>query len=162
MIFINLLGTLDHLVGKALDARMGDEVLAAKLADDMFPLELQFRVALNQVLLALNQVGGQSLPLEEAAYQSFLEIRERIALVRSQVEAVDPAEWADEETTVDLTLPNGVRFLMSSSEDIRDWIMPNFYFHATMAYALLRNAGLAIGKMDFIPHMARYEASPTT
>ncbi|GAO78145.1 MULTISPECIES: DUF1993 family protein [unclassified Sphingopyxis] len=38
--------------------------------------------------------------------------------------------------------------------------MPNFYFHATMAYAPLRNAGLAIGKMDFMPHMARHQVAP--
>ena len=35
--------------------------------------------------------------------------------------------------------------------------MPNFYFHVTMAYALLRNAGLAIGKMDFLQHMNRHK-----
>lgn len=160
MTFINMLGTLDHLVGKAVDAQLGEEVLAAKLTDDMFPLELQFRVALNQVLLALNQVGGRSLPLEEAPYQSFAEVRDRIAVVRSYIGETEPAEWQDAKATVDLTLPNGVRFLMSSEEDIQDWIMPNFYFHVTMAYALLRTAGLAIGKMDFIPHMARYMAQP--
>jgi len=160
MTFVNMLGSLDHLVGKAIDARMTDEVLAARLTDDMFPLELQFRVALNQVLLALNQVADQNVPLEEVSYRSLAEVRERIAVVRSLIDRVDLAQWADADTVVDLTLPNGVRFLMSSEEDIRDWIMPNFYFHVTMAYALLRNAGLAIGKMDFLPHMRRHMASP--
>jgi Uncharacterized protein conserved in bacteria len=160
MTFVNMLGSLDHLVGKAIDARMTDEVLAARLTDDMFPLELQFRVALNQVLLALNQVADQNVPLEEVSYRSLAEVRERIAVVRSLIDRVDLAQWADADTVVDLTLPNGVRFLMSSEEDIRDWIMPNFYFHVTMAYALLRNAGLAIGKMDFLPHMHRHMASP--
>lgn len=155
-----MLGTLDHLVGKAIDAEMGDDVLGERLTDDMFPLELQFRVALNQVLLALEQVGGQVLPLEEVAYRSLAEVRQRIAAVRSHLEAAAPAEWADADERVDLTLPNGVRFLMSSEEDIRDWIMPNFYFHVTMAYALVRNAGLAIGKMDFMPHMALHKVAP--
>ncbi|HMN55288.1 MAG TPA: DUF1993 family protein [Sphingopyxis sp.] len=159
MTFANMLGTLDHLVSKAIDAGMTDEVLADKLTDDMFPLELQFRVALNQVVLALNQVGGQALPLEEVAYKSLAEGRQRISTIRSLVEQTGPAEWADAGALVDLTLPNGVRFLMSAEEDIRDWILPNFYFHVTMAYALLRNAGLLIGKMDFIPHMARHKAS---
>lgn len=159
MTFANMLGTLDHLVSKAIDAGMTDEVLADKLTDDMFPLELQFRVALNQVVLALNQVGGQALPLEEVAYKSLAEVRQRISTICSLVEQTGPAEWADAGALVDLTLPNGVRFLMSAEEDIRDWILPNFYFHVTMAYALLRNAGLLIGKMDFIPHMARHKAS---
>lgn len=156
-IFTDMLGTLDHLLRKAEEAGMADDLLAAKLTDDMFPLELQIRVAINQILLALNQVGGRAVPLEEAAYGSLTEARQRVTTVRALVERAEVNEWAAADATVDLTLPNGVRFVMSSEEDIRDWIMPNFYFHMTMVYALLRNAGLAIGKMDFIPHMDRYK-----
>jgi hypothetical protein len=154
--FANMLGTLDHLVIMAQNAGMTDDVLGEKLTEDMFPLELQFRVALNQVLLALNQVAGRSLPLEETSYQTLAAIRERIAAILSHVDQSDTSDWADPEEPVDLTLPNGVRFLMSSEDDIRDWIMPNFYFHVTMAYVLLRNAGLRVGKMDFLPHMAHH------
>lgn len=157
IVFIDMLGTLDHLVAKARAAGLSDDVLAKKLTDDMFPLELQLRVALNQVLLALNQVGDRSVPLEEAPYRSLAEVADRIASVRSEIESDDAADWTDGEAIVDLTLPNGVRFRMTSEEDIRDWILPNFYFHVAMAYALLRSAGLAIGKMDFIPHMRRHE-----
>ena len=158
--FQNMLGTLDHLVGRAEDAGLTDEILSAKLAEDMFPLELQVRIAINQVLLALNQVGGQTAPLERTAYGSLSEVRERIAAVRAQVDDANPDAWALSDGTVDLTLPNGVRFVMTAEEDIRDWILPNFYFHVTMAYALLRHAGVEIGKMDFIPHMARHRAVP--
>jgi len=156
--FANMLGTLDHLVGRAQEAGMGDDVLAEKLTEDMFPLELQFRVAINQVLLALNQVGGMSVPLEETAYHSLGEVRERIAVVRDQIQGMDTRNWIDAGDVVDLTLPNGVRFVMSAEEDIRDWITPNFYFHVTMSYVLLRNAGLCIGKMDFLPYMSRHKA----
>jgi len=154
--FSDMLMTLDHLVAKAQGAGMGDDVLGKKLTEDMFPLELQFRVALNQVLLALNQVGRKTLPLEEKAHKSLTEIRAGIASVRSHLDQSDPAEWAGTDEPVDLTLPNGVRFLMTSEEDIRDWIMPNFYFHVTMVYALLRHAGLSLGKMDFLTHMSRH------
>lgn len=158
--FQNMLGTLDHLVGKAQDAGLSDDVLASKLAEDMFPLELQFRIATNQVLLALNQVGGQTVALETTAYASLAEVRERIAAVRARVDQANPTDWATADGRIDLTLPNGVRFVMTAEEDIRDWILPNFYFHVSMAYALLRHAGLQIGKLDFIPHMARHQASP--
>ena len=53
--FDNMLGTLDHLLAKAIEADMSDAVLDARLADDMFPLELQFRVAINQARLALQR-----------------------------------------------------------------------------------------------------------
>ena len=159
IVFANMLGTLDHLVSRAEEDRMADDVLAAKLTEDMFPLELQLRVALNQVLLALNQVAGKTVPLEETSYRSLAEVRERIAAVRSQIDQADPSDWAEPDAVVDLALPNGVRFLMSSEDDIRDWILPNFYFHVTMAYALLRHAGLQVGKMDFLPHMNRHRAT---
>lgn len=157
IVFANMLGTLDHLVAKAQEAGMADDVLAEKLTEDMFPLEMQFRVALNQVLLALNQVAGKKVPLEEDSYRKLAQVRERIGAIRAQVDQAEPSGWAEADAAVDLTLPNGVRFVMSSDEDIRDWIIPNFYFHVTMAYALLRNAGLAIGKMDFLPHMDRHK-----
>lgn len=51
VVFANMLGTLDHLATKAEDGGVTDVVLSEKLTEDMFPLELQFRVALNQVLL---------------------------------------------------------------------------------------------------------------
>lgn len=159
--FLDMLGTLDGLVAKAQAEGMGDDVLEAKLAEDMFHLELQLRVALNQTLLALQQVGGESVPLETDTYKSLAEVRERIAAVRSRVEGSDVNGWLAPDDKVDLTLPNGVRFVMSAEEDIRDWILPNFYFHVTMAYALLRRAGLEIGKMDFLAHMARHIV-PTT
>lgn len=156
-VFTNLLGTLSHLVNEAERAGMADEVLADRLTEDMFPLEMQFRVALNQVLLALNQVAGTAAPLEEIPYRSLTEVRDRIAAVRAQLGRTDPARWANADAPVDLILPNGVRFLMSSEEDIQDWILPNLYFHVTMAYALLRHAGLKIGKMDYLPHMDRHK-----
>lgn len=154
--FANMLGTLDHILAKAQDAGMTDLMLAAKLADDMFPLELQCRVALNQVLLAFGQVGGRVMALEETPYRSLEEIRLRIAAIRSLVEQSSPGDWAEPNATVDLTLPNGVRFVMSAEDYLGDWILPNFYFHVTTAYALLRAGGLAIGKMDYLPHMARH------
>lgn len=156
VIFLDMLGTLEHLLRMAQGAAMADDILSERLAEDMFPLELQIRVALNQVTLALNQVGGRALPLDEAPYPSLSAARKRTAEVRSLVDEDDLARWSPPDAGVDLTLPNGVRFAMSSEEAIRDWIMPNFYFHVTMVYALLRKAGLKVGKMDFMPHMARY------
>jgi hypothetical protein len=151
--FDNMLGTLDHVLDKALQAEIGDEALSARLVDDMFPLELQFRVAINQPLLALQQVGRTNVELEEHSYKTFAEIRERIAHVKNLLATSNAADWMAEDDTVDLTLPNGVQFAMTAQEDIRDWILPNFFFHVSMAYALLRREGIELGKMDFIPHM---------
>jgi hypothetical protein len=53
-----------------------------------------------------------------------------------------------------------MRFVMTAAQYMRDWILPNFYFHATTAYALLRQSGLPLGKIDFLAHMMRYARAP--
>lgn len=158
--FTDMLGTLERLLDKAEAGGMDDAVLDAKLAEDMYPLETQLRVAINQVWLALGRVGPEELPLDEEAYTSLADVRDRLRAVREGLAAVPPATWADPEAEIDMTLPNGMRFVMTTREYIRDWMLPNFYFHTTMAYALLRHKGLDLGKGDFVGHMARYARAP--
>ena len=49
---------------------------------------------------------------------------------------------------------------MQAHEFLRDWTMPNLYFHATTAYGLLRHKGAALGKVDFVGYLMRYAAAP--
>lgn len=159
-VFTDMLGTLERLVDKAEAAGMDDSVLAARLADDMFPLEGQFRVAVNQVILTLGRACASDYPLDEEPYTSLAQVRERVRAVRAEL-ARHPAEtWIAPETEIDMTLPNGMRFVMSAAHYVRDWMQPNFYFHTTMAYAVLRHAGLELGKADFVAHMARHARAP--
>lgn len=155
--FDNMLGTLDHLAGKAQAAGLGDSVLGdAKLAEDMFPLESQFRIAINQVYLALPRIWGVEVPLDETPYAGWAEVREKIAAAKSHVAAARNKDAVASDAEIDMTLPNGMRFVMAAHEYLRDWTMPNFYFHATTAYALLRRDGLELGKVDFLGFIIRY------
>lgn len=157
----NILMTLDHLASKAQDAGCDDGILtSAKLADDMFPLETQFRIAINQVILALGRVWSMDIPLDETPYQSFAVVRERLTECRAKVAEAKERDAAAADSEVDYTLPNNMRFVMTSEEYIRDWMLPNFYFHASTAYGLLRREGLEIGKRDFLPFMMRYARPP--
>ncbi len=161
--FANLLGTLDHVAGKAQTAGLGDNLLAeAKLAEDMFPLETQFRIAINQVYMALNRVWGMDLSLDETAYAGFAEVRERLAEASARVAEAHAIEAPPAGQEIDMTLPNGMRFVMQAHEYLRDWTMPNFYFHAATAYGLLRREGLGLGKADFMGFMMRYARAPET
>jgi hypothetical protein len=49
-----------------------------------------------------------------------------------------------------------MQFALTREQYVRDWSLPNFYFHLMTAYALLRSEGLEIGKIDFMPHMMGY------
>lgn len=158
--FTAMLGTLDHVLGRAQAAGIDDTVLAVKLADDMFPLETQVRIAVNQIVLALGRVCASDVPLDESPYATLAEARERVAAILATVTAAQDAAWLPADAPIDFTLPNAMRFVMTSEEYIRDWTMPNFYFHVTMTYALLRREGLDLGKFDFLGHMARYAQPP--
>lgn len=161
--FANMLGTLDHLVTKAISASLPDDLLQARLAEDMFPLEQQIRVAIAQVIVALDRLGNLGIEsLDESAISSWAEARSRIAAVREMVANTDPAAWPSSGDVIDFTLPNGMRFVMEAHEYVRDWTMPNFYFHTSMVYGLLRANGVQIGKADLIPHMLRYAKAPAS
>lgn len=152
-----MLGTLDHLAAKAVEAGLPDRLLAeAKLAEDMFPLETQFRIAINQVYMGLGRAWGMDIAHDETPYATFAEVRERLAAAKARVAEAGGREAVPSDAEIDVTLPNGMRFVMAAHEYLRDWTMPNFYFHATTAYALLRREGLALGKVDFMGFLLRY------
>lgn len=57
-------------------------------------------------------------------------------------------------------LPIGLTFDLTAAQYARDWTLPQFYFHVMTAYAILRNAGVALGKADYVPHMFAYLRQP--
>lgn len=155
--FGHILGTLDHLASRAQKAEVPAKSLAeGRLADDMLPLEAQFRIAVNQVYMALGRVWGMEIPHEETALDSFDDVRAMLAKARDHVAAAGERDATAHDAEIDMTLPNGMRFVMAAHEYLRDWTMPNFYFHATTAYAILRKEGLELGKIDFVGFLARY------
>lgn len=159
--FENMLGTLDHLAARAQEAGMGDDVLCARLAPDMYPLEQQFRIAGQQIVMAVKRVAGAQHELDDEPYSSFSEIRDRIAALREIVRANSSANFVPADGQIDMVPRSGLHFVLTAEEYLRDWTMPNFYFHVTMVYALLRKEGLDIGKRDFLGHMANHAVGPT-
>ena len=69
--------------------------------------------------------------------------------------------WAGSGEQVEFGPGQGYTFAAQAHEYTRDWALPNFYFHAVTAYAILRHQGLAIGKADFLPYMMQYLVQPS-
>ena len=157
---IDMLDALLRMVEKAEAGGLDDAVLEAKLAEDMFTLEAQFRTAVNQVLVALGRTCNTEMPLDEVPYETLAQVRDRVSTIRAIVDEASADSWASPDSVIDMTLPNGMRFVLTTAEYFRDWMLPNFYFHVSMAYALLRQQGLILGKADFIAHMTRYARAP--
>ncbi len=158
--YTNMLGTLDQLVTKASAHEKGEALLQARLAKDMFPLHTQIRFTIAQVNIALDRLGNLGLTLDESDITSFADAHTRIAAAQALVAGTDPTTWPGAGDTVEFDLPNGMGFAMQAHEYCRDWTTPQFYFHLMSAYAILRQEGLAIGKIDYVGYMMKYLRSP--
>ena len=106
----------------------------------------------------LADVEAPSMPDSE---RSFAELKARCDKTIAFLEGLDPAAVdAAADRTIDLSFPNGMAFSFTGAELVTFWTLPNFYFHATTAYGLLRAAGVELGKGDFLSHIGRFARTP--
>lgn len=158
--FDQLLGTFDHLLGKAAASEAGEALLQARLAPDMFPLATQVRFTTQQVHNTLNRIYGSGHAGVDSDHTTIAEARAHLAEVRRLIAEASKASAIAEDTMVEFDLPNGMVFRLSAADYVRDWSMPQFHFHLMTAYAILRHAGLAIGKADYLGYMMKHLKAP--
>jgi hypothetical protein len=129
----------------------------ARLAPDMFPLASQVRFTCVQALQPLVRLADAEVPEFAEDAVDFAGMQEQIAATLAILDAVDPAALGtDLERTVSFPLPNGMIFDMRAFDYVRDWAQPQFAFHRTAAYAVLRHMGVPLGKADYVSYMMRY------
>ncbi|WCS26941.1 DUF1993 domain-containing protein [Methylobacterium sp. NMS14P] len=165
-----MLRTLAGLLDRALEQRpdAAEELLAARLAPDMLPLASQIRFAAFQAQEAVYRLTGQALPgwLVQVAAEGWdvrdrpgtvAEARARLEQALARPDALEPAALdGGAALAIALDLPDGLAFELAGEACARDWALPQFYFHAVSACAILRTRGIAIGKADHVPHMLAY------
>lgn len=150
-VFIRAFKNLDHVLAKAEGSGIAEEELfGARLIEDMLPLAKQVQIASDTARFASVRVG-LAQPSGMADEETTLaQLRERVARTIAYLEAVDPAGFAGREgAEVILKLPNG-ELTFTGQSYVTDFALPNFFFHVTMAYALMRMKGVPLGKMDFL------------
>ena len=160
--FDQLLGTLDHLLGKAAASDQGEVLLQARLAPNMFPLATQVRFTTQQVTNTLNRLFGTNHAGVAADHTSLADARTHLAEVRALIAAARDAAPVSDDTMIEFDVPNGMVFRLSAADYVQDWAVPQFHFHLMTAYAILRANGLAIGKADYLGYMMRHIKSPPT
>jgi hypothetical protein len=144
-------------------------LLSLRLSPDMYPLAAQIRFSCFLPQEAVFRLRGEKVPESVAEVRregwnagerpgTMADARARIAEALSILEGLKPGEFDDgAERAIGLELPNGLAFDMGGYQYARDWVIPQFYFHVSAAYAILRNHGVGLGKADLVPHMFAYK-----
>ena len=156
----NMLGSLDAWLAKAADHPRGDGLLDARLAEDMFPLARQIRFCCNMPGEAMAAAASVAYGSSDVDDTTIAAARERIAATQRLV-----ADWRDaliaaDDAPLALSLANGMTFDLNTASYVRDWALPQFYFHLMTAYAILRANGVALGKVEYVGYMLRHLRPP--
>ncbi len=154
-VFQRTLTALDAILDKAAayaEARKIDPavLVAARLAPDMYPLSRQVQIATDHAKGCSARLAGMPVPSFEDNEKTFPELKARIAKTLAFIATVKP-EQVDGSEGRDITLKLGPRELhFKGQEYLLSVAQPNFYFHVTTAFAILRHNGVPIGKLDFL------------
>jgi hypothetical protein len=126
-------------------------LLGTRMIPDMLPFSRQIQIACRFAEESIARLAGAEVPkAPENGEKNLTELKGRIAGVLSSIGAFKP-EQVDGSEGREVTLTVGGNPLkLTGAQYLEHFAMPNFYFHCTTAYAILRQAGLEIGKRDFI------------
>jgi len=132
---------------KSIDSKA---LIEGSLAPDMFPLSKQVQIACDQVKNGMARLAGVEPPKFEDNETTFAQLQERVAKTIAFANTLKPAQ-------IDGTEAKEIKFSIKEwsfefvgEQYLLTWIIPNFYFHITTAYAILRHNGVEVGKMDYL------------
>lgn len=154
-VFRQMLGSLSGLLQKA-DAHAVancmdvNDLLTATLAPDMFSFTRQIQIACDHAKGCAARLAGIENPKFEDTEKTVAELQERIRKTLEFVNSVKPEQFAGaEDRDIQLVFP-WATYDFKGNRYLTYWALPNFFFHATTAYDLLRYKGVPVGKADFL------------
>ena len=154
-VLIHILGNLKKILGKAEKYAAAKKIdpgvlLNARLAPDMYPLTRQVQIASDTAKGCAARLAGKQIPVYKDNEKSFNQLYRRIdrtVAFLKKFKHVDIDGSADREIV--LQFPS-MTLKFSGADYLGKFALPNFYFHVTTAYAILRHNGVDVGKRDFI------------
>jgi uncharacterized protein len=145
----SLIGILSKVPEFAVSKGMTEEqVLNLRLAPDMLPFAKQIQIVSDNAKGFASSMGGVENPAMEDNEKTIKELEERLQKTIYFVNSVDAINF-DEAPSRTKTFPWAPGKYVEAQEYLTSFAAPNFYFHSTVAYAILRNNGMSLGKQDF-------------
>lgn len=155
-VFQQMLGSLKDVLAKAEAHATAKKIepqalLGARLSPDMFPLTRQVQIACDFAKGVCGRLAQAELPVHEDNEQSFAELQARIDKVLAFIGALPAAAFAGAESREIVIRPGTPKERRFSGQDyLLHYGLPQFFFHHTTSYALLRHNGIEIGKLDYM------------
>lgn len=134
----------------ALEVGMTESIfLNQRLAPDMFPLVKQVQIVTDNAKGATSRLSGVEAPAMADTETTVAELLVRIDTVIAYLDTFTPEQFAS-AAEQKITLPYLPGMYQTGADYLVDFVLPNFFFHMSMIYGLLRTQGVVIGKMDFL------------
>ena len=154
-IFIRFLTNLKTILQMAATHASEHKLQEAALLDDrlfpdMFTMARQVQIACDSAKGAVARLAGVEIPKHPDVETTFAELSTRIDTVLSFIASVDQSAFTGSDSRQIVLQFGDWRREFTGAEYLRTWALPNFYFHITTTYGLLRKNGVAVGKMDFL------------
>lgn len=157
--FKKQLGQLDKWLGTANDHAKSknfdpDLFASFRLAPDQFPLARQVQIACDTVKLGYSYLTGKSVQPQEDTEKTLAELQARVRSVIALLDGVNAKDFEGTATRV-VSQPRWKGEWMTGADYFVEHIVPNFYFHLTTTYAILRHNGVAVGKRDYLGQQSK-------
>lgn len=155
-VFRQMLGGLSDILTKAETHAAEKKIdptalLQARLFPDMFPLPRQVQIACDFAKGVSGRLAGVELPSHEDSEQTFSELQARIAKTLAFINGLDAAAFADSAKREIVLRPGTPKERkLDGHTYLLGYGLPQFFFHVTTSYALLRHNGIEVGKRDYM------------
>lgn len=146
----NLSLILDKVVTFSEEKKISvEEILNSRLAPDQFSFIKQIQVCSDGAKLGMARITEKTAPKHEDNEKTIEELKTRLQSTITYLESLTEEDFKDVEEKK-IVFPFKSDYYLTAKEALLDFGIPNFYFHATTAYAILRSKGMNLGKSDYI------------
>ncbi|TIX92903.1 DUF1993 domain-containing protein [Rhizobium sp. P44RR-XXIV] len=151
----NLSAYLDKIEAYATEKGIEpNELVAARLFDDMLPLSGQYQRASDTAKLTIARLAGINAPSFEDNETTVADLRERLKKTQDFLATVTPETMEGSDVREVTISPGGNKTVFKGEDYLAKFALPNFFFHITTAHGILRSRGLPVGKMTYLGSFA--------
>ncbi len=158
--FVRFLSALDHILDQAVafaeskksstSINVDEALTRSRLAADMFDLAKQVQIATDMAKGCAARLAAVEIPKYEDTESNLLELKARLAKTIAFVQSVPASSFADAAAREIKIVYPSMTLEFSGKDYLFGHVLPNFYFHITTAYNILRHNGVSVGKQDFL------------